>query len=743
MNKIKKPLALLLALMMLMTALPLAAIPAFAVNLDAANEENGYSVFIHYDGLENDTAAYASVTHEVIAKPAYVIPENPDTVKEGYKFNGFYCKNTGEMVQIGDLVPITDFTENEGSYHLYLSARFSEKEKPGVTYTDVDSYYVSVTVQYPDDPYAYLEAPDAGMVTYDDEFEKLEGQNVGTVTQPRQLLSYIRMGLSFRGFRSLLTGNVFETDDTLDVDKLPKAVYVGQELQEINDKEGYRFSRYEVNDYVEPIFEYLGAEGGFLDPIYECTINYYIPVDAAGDEEVTGDPLQFYSYEGADVYTLAMADINEPMALTCQPDYMEDLGYVFDGYGALDDEEITYPDGIIFMDQYSTNDNAGHLYYAVKLFYSESDEETTEEELLDAAKEKISAKYQDILDDDSASEGKKAVAADILDKIADASDKDEMKEICRNGEESIRLQNAKDEAIAEVMALIPEGDVSDEVQAVLDKAAEDIQACEDPDDFEDIISDARYEINRLIEEAANFEDAKIETVATIEALADESSSDTVKEIVADAVEAAGNAKNNDELSDILLNAQADVAAQKLSEAKEEAEEAILDAVPADAPAGVEETANGAIAGLAELDSITAVNEAVDAAKAQIAAKYAQAVSDAKDNAGVELEKAKNEAVSDEAKAAIDDAVAALEDAESITAVNDIVDNAKTAGEEADEALADTIEDAQEALEEAKAEATSDEAKNILDEAIEALNDATSLNEVADEKAAAEEAAAAA
>ena len=475
-------------------------------------DPEGYSIFVYYDGLSDETASYGSISHDMITEPYYVIPENPDTVKEDLNFNGFYCKNTNQMVQIGDSVPLSDFIEKEDGYYLYLSARFSEKEKPGVTYTDISSYYVAVNVQYPDDPYAYLEDSDAGMLTFDDEFEKLDGQNVGTVTQPKQVLLYVRMGLNFMGYRSLLTGNVFETGDTIDVDKLPEAVYVGYELQEINEEEGYRISLYEVNDYVEPMFEYLGAVGGFLEPMYECTVNYYIPVEPDENEGTTGDPLQFYSFAGSDVHTLAMFDLDMPMELTCQPDYMEDLGYVFDGYGALDDDEITYPDGLIFMDQYSTNDDAGHLTYDVKLFYTKADEDATEEELLAAAKEKISAKYQDILDDASASEGVKTVAAAILADIENAADRSEMMVICRNGEELLKLQEAKDMAIAEVMAIAPEGDITDEMQAVIDQAAAAIQASDNADVFEDIISEARSEINRLMREEENSASGAVQDV---------------------------------------------------------------------------------------------------------------------------------------------------------------------------------------------------------------------------------------
>lgn len=191
---------------MILSLLLPAGLTAFAA--DPENKD-GYSIFVIYDGLDSDTAAYGQIRHDFIEEPYYVIPENPDTVKEDLNFNGFFCRNTGKMVQIGESVPITDFQEKEDGYYLYLSARFSQKEKPGVTYTDVDSYYAAVTVQYPDDPYAYLELPGSGLKTFDDVFDKLDGQNVGTVEQLRQLTLYVRMGLNFVGYRSLLTDTLF------------------------------------------------------------------------------------------------------------------------------------------------------------------------------------------------------------------------------------------------------------------------------------------------------------------------------------------------------------------------------------------------------------------------------------------------------------------------------------------------------------------------------------------------------
>ena len=564
MKKSKKHLSILLSVLMIFVGMSTAALAA------APGEEAGYSVFIYYNGLSNDSVSYASANHELLEEPYYVIPENPDTVKEGLTFLGFFSKDTKKMYQIGESVPLEDFTLKGEDYYLYLDAKFSEAEKPGVTYTDIDRYYVNVNVVYPDDPQGYLEDPDYILYTYGDVFEEeLQGENAGTASQLRQFTAYIRMGLSFIGYRSLLTGTVFENGDTFDVDKLPDVEYVGQELEEISDTEGYRVSVYEVNDYVEPLFQYLGAVGSFIEPLYECSVNYYIPVDF-DEEETTDEPLQFFACAGTDVYTMAMCDIDLPMELTCQPEYMEDLGYVFDGYGALTDDEITYPDGLIFMDQFSANYNEGHLSYAVKLFYSEADEDATEEELLASAKEKISAKYQDILEDETASEGMKAVAADILAAIADAADRNEMKDICREGEEKIRLQCAKDEAIAEIINLLPEGDISEEMQAIVNMATADIQACEDTEDFETIISNARYEINLLIEKEINFAYSKEEAVEQIKALADENSSDKIKAIVEKAAEAATEAKNDDELSDIILNAQADIAAQVLAEAKEAA-----------------------------------------------------------------------------------------------------------------------------------------------------------------------------
>ena len=241
------------------------------------------------------------------------------------------------------------------------------------------------------------------------------------------------------------------------------------------------------------------------------------------------------------------------------------------------------------------------------------------------------------------------------------------------------LEIMKAEAKAE-LAEAKMNAVSDEAKAAIDTAIENVDKATNLD----AVASAKAEGTR---NAAEADEALADAIAEAkEALADakeEATSDEAKAAIDEAIEALDNAKNLDAVA-------------------EEKAEALDDAAAAD-----------------------------------------EALADAIEDAQEALEEAKAEATSDEAKAALDEAIEALNDATNLVAVAEEKAEALDDAAAADEALADAIEDAQEALEEAKAEAKSDKAKNILDEAIDALNDATSLDEVADEKAAAEEAAAAA
>lgn len=109
----------------------------------------------------------------------------------------------------------------------------------------------------------------------------------------------------------------------------------------------------------------------------------------------------------------------------------------------------------------------------------------------------------------------------------------------------------------------------------------------------------------------------------------------------------------------------------------------------------------------------------------------------------DLEAEKEKFVSDDAKKIIDEAIEKINKATDPDDIPVIKAEALEDAEEADEALENAKKEAKEALEEEKKNAIADDAKEILEDAIEDIDNATSLDEVADKKADAEEAAEAA
>ncbi len=111
----------------------------------------------------------------------------------------------------------------------------------------------------------------------------------------------------------------------------------------------------------------------------------------------------------------------------------------------------------------------------------------------------------------------------------------------------------------------------------------------------------------------------------------------------------------------------------------------------------------------------------------------RALCDAKAEAKSELEEAKKNAVSDEAKKAIEDAVKAIDESISINEITGIKADTLIVAADADKALADAKSSAKSALTEAKKNAVSDYAKSAIDNAIKAIDGKTSLNAVETEK----------
>ncbi len=108
---------------------------------------------------------------------------------------------------------------------------------------------------------------------------------------------------------------------------------------------------------------------------------------------------------------------------------------------------------------------------------------------------------------------------------------------------------------------------------------------------------------------------------------------------------------------------------------------------------------------------------------EAAAEYAEFLY----NVITELEEAKNNATSDEAKAALDEAIRKVKEAETAEEVNEAKEAGLKDAEQADKALKEAQEAAIAELEElGKTTYTSDEAKAAMEEAIEAIQKATNL-----------------
>ena len=502
-KNVKKLMAFLIAAAMM--------IECMAVGAFAETGGTGYSFFISYEGLSSGGASYASVTHELSDVPYYVIPENGDTEVDGLQFLGFYCEKSGTLYQIGESVALEDFELREDGYYITLEARFARAELPDVTYTDMVRYDVNINIVSPDDP------DNQNVVkTFSESFDTLEGAAVEQSTI-RQLTNYYRF-FTPSGFKSVRTGHVFEMEKDFKVEDLPEPKYTGVELEEVSETEGNRVTVYEVNDYLVPLFGLYGATGTFFEKVLDCEIIYYM--EALTDEEETEVSWTTIGTENVKC-SLEEAFSDIPLELTAKlPDYMEALGYKLDGYGNLTDTEITYPEGEVFLDQYSALYGDGELSFAIRLFYSKVNEDASDEEILADAKAKLSAKYQNMLLDEELSDGMKAVAKKAVEAIMAAESKEEIVSISREFVDEFALQERKDAACLEVKALTPE-DASDEIMEAVADGIKAINECDSADNFESIIDAVRNEISEIKEAEASLKAAKaaakpVITKATVE-----------------------------------------------------------------------------------------------------------------------------------------------------------------------------------------------------------------------------------
>ena len=197
------------------------------------------------------------------------------------------------------------------------------------------------------------------------------------------------------------------------------------------------------------------------------------------------------------------------------------------------------------------------------------------------------------------------------------------------------------------------------------------------------ILDIMYDYNELIV-AAQYDNAHLDEIkeAAIKELTEfldeieEYDNADANNIVITAIAAVDDCADAGAVKAVVKSAKENaMAAIELAEAKADAEKEILAAVPADAPSGVAEAANGAVAALAELKTVDEVNTAVVNAKALIDEKYAQALADAKVNAEALINDAAGEEPSDEVLALAEAGKKAVNEASSIDAVNGAKDTA--------------------------------------------------------------------
>ena len=321
----------------------------------------GYSVFMT---IKSET--FTSVIHDQYAAMMVYAPDGlPIESKDGYTFVG-YRTDAGTLYQVGELIPMDEFTEQDDAYYINLTVAFEkdETEDPDVVYTDVDSYTAYLTIV---SPIAY----DLSVTTETYTFDPAKDASVGTVSYPssRQLAVYVRKGLTPIGFRSLVTGNTFSIGDIYALDKLPAAVYAGQTVTDVSETEKLRVSNYEINDKLIPLYSFFGASGAFLDPLYSCEITFYAtdPIDDSQNTSAPVTTIGTQTISGITMDELTASDY--VVSLQAAPAYD---GYIFNGYGLLTGSSVSIDGNQLVLNDVIADlaGQDGHLYLSLKLHYS-------------------------------------------------------------------------------------------------------------------------------------------------------------------------------------------------------------------------------------------------------------------------------------------------------------------------------------------------------------------------------------
>ncbi|MCQ2472459.1 MAG: leucine-rich repeat protein, partial [Clostridia bacterium] len=275
------------------------------------------------------------------------------------------------------------------------------------------------------------------------------------------------------------------------------------------------------------------------------------------------------------------------------------------------------------------------------------------------------------------------------------------------------------EAAAKLDAALAEAK-SDKAKEALNNAKSAIQNCD--------VSNIDSIVNKALADALAFE--KEAAVAELEAAKANYTSDDAKQILDEAIASVNNAADFEAVDSAkhmgLLDAGS--AEERLDSEKEhcksqlEAEKANC---KSDEAKQILENAKGAVDNATSIENVTyAMHDGM-----QKAAMADQALEQAQNDAIEELEAAKDNYTLDEAKAAIDNAIAEVEKATSIDAVNQAKEKGIADAAEADKALAKAKDDAKAELEAAKANYTSDDAKAILDTAIASIDSQTDIDAI--------------
>ena len=338
---------------------------------------------------------------------------------------------------------------------------------------------------------------------------------------------------------------------------------------------------------------------------------------------------------------------------------------------------------------------------------------------------------REVLASDEYSDEMKALAQNALDELNDVTTSQELTNLWDKYNPLMRLQLTKDDARKEVKELLPEN-ASDAVKKIVSDACDEIQANDDPDQYDDIIKAAAEAIKAQLQKEAELAPAKEAAIAEI----NDAKTDANASVAEEAVKAINNAQSEDEISALKEQALADMAAAdaaaELTAAKEEAKAAIDNAVPADASDAVKAVAENAKAAIDEAKSVEDVNAAkesgIAAIEDQIAADAAAAeLADAKETAIDEINKAKTDANTSVAE----EAVKAINDATSVDEVSTLKEQALADMAKADAAaeLAAAKEEAKEAILAEQGDDTSEAVAKAVEDALAAIEAATTVDEV--------------